>query len=80
MSTTVHTISSIERLALSRNGNPRFRMTFADGRVAETQSDASYGYAVGNPGHRPGDTIEVTWSRAGKIAFAKSVPEMAATS
>lgn len=67
------TILRIDRLPSSRNGNPRFRFTFTDGSAANLQSDAGYGYEVGNPGHREGDTLEFTFSRRGTVEYARPV-------
>jgi hypothetical protein len=64
---TYHTIASIERLNLSSNGNPRFRFQFGDGSSALSQSDAAFGYEVGNPGFRAGDRVGVKFSRAGRV-------------
>ena len=63
----VRTIASIERLPLSRMGNPRFHVMFTDGSGAMTQSDASIGYEIGNAGMREGCTVTVQFSRAGRI-------------
>jgi hypothetical protein len=68
------TISRIERLKNSVNGNPRFRIGFDDGSTAHSQSDASFGYAVGNPGMREGDAVTVEFSRAGKITHMAPKP------
>lgn len=60
------TIASLEKLKFSTNGNPRFRVTFTSGLVAQTQTDGSVGYAIENPEYR--DTpVVVTFSRAGRI-------------
>lgn len=65
---TDRTIESITRLKSSVNGNPRFRIAFTDGSSAITQSDAGFGYAVGNPGMREGCKVRVTFTRAGRIS------------
>lgn len=60
------TIASLERLRLSVNGNPRFRVTFTSGLVAQTQTDGSIGYAIENPEYRDVPVV-VTFTRAGRI-------------
>lgn len=67
MATDIKKIEHIERLNLSVYGNPRFRFTFSDGEVAQSMSDASFCYAVGNPGMRVGDTVGIEYTRAGRI-------------
>jgi hypothetical protein len=64
------TIASLERLRPSRNGNPRFRVTFTNGHVAQTQSDASISYAIENPEYRD-VPLHVEFSSAGKITHLK---------
>lgn len=74
------TIEAITRLPNSTNGNPRFRLAVAredDDGVLEmftTQSDASYGYEIGNPGHRVGDRVTFTLTKAGRISYGKAAP------
>lgn len=63
------TISRIERLNSSVNGNPRFRFHFTDATSAITSSDAAIGYEIGNPGYREGCTVAVEFTRAGRIAY-----------
>jgi hypothetical protein len=66
------TIASLERLRLSSNGNPRFRVTFTDGRQADTQTDASVNYGLENRQYQ-GVPIEVTFSPNGRIVAVKAV-------
>lgn len=61
------TITSLERLRLSVNGNPRFRVTFDNGLTAQTQSDAGFAYAIENPEYRD-VPLDVTLTRAGRIS------------
>lgn len=67
MASAIKRLETVERLKLSSYGNPRFRFTFSDGEVAQSQSDAAFCYAVGNPGMRAGDTVVIERSRAGRI-------------
>ena len=60
------TIDSLERLKLSVNGNPRFRVTFTDGTVAQTQTDSSIAYSLENPEYRNVPVV-VHFTRAGRI-------------
>lgn len=62
----VVTIASLERLPLSVKGNPRFRVTFTDGTVAQTQTDASVGYSIENPEYRRAP-VRVSFTPAGRI-------------
>jgi len=62
-------IDHVERLKLSANGNPRFRIYFTNGFSAPTQSDNSVGYSVSNylsidNRNRP---VIVTFTKAGFI-------------
>lgn len=60
------TIESLERLRLSVNGNPRFRVRFTNGTVAITQTDGSVGYEIDNPEYRDVPLL-VEFSRGGRI-------------
>ncbi len=64
-------IRAIERLTLSTNGNPRFRLALDDmlswADMAQTSSDYAFNYEIGNPGYRVGDWVYVTYSRAGRL-------------
>lgn len=63
---SVKTIASLERLKLSTNGNPRFRVTFTDGTIAQTQTDAAVGYSIENSEYRDVPVL-VSFTRAGCI-------------
>ena len=39
-------VESIERLNNSRNGNPRYKITFTNGIEGVTKSDAGFAYAM----------------------------------
>jgi hypothetical protein len=56
----VLTIVSIKRLKSSRNGNPNYLATFADGRSARTKADAYVGYDVQNSEYQ-GTPVLVTF-------------------
>lgn len=60
------TIATLERLKLSAMGNPRFRVTFTNGLVAQTQTDSSVGYSIENPEYRNVPVV-VSFTRAGRI-------------
>lgn len=68
----LRTISRIERLENSRNGNPRFRFFFDDATTNDLQSDAAFGYEVGNPGFREGDTVEVSFTDAERVSHMRT--------
>lgn len=63
----VKRIETTERLPNSRMGNPRWRVTFTDGTVAITTSDASISYAINNPEYRNND-VRVWLTEAGRIS------------
>lgn len=62
----VKTIASLERLKFSANGNPRFKVTFTDGTVAQTQTDGQIGYTLENSEYRD-VRVKVFYTRAGRI-------------
>ena len=69
MSTKTLTIEKIVRLESSVNGNPRYDISWKGGGDASiTSSDCAFAYSIGNPGYRVGDTVEVEFTRAGRIA------------
>ena len=64
------TITSLVRLYNSRNGNPRYRVTFDSGLVAETESDGAVNYGIGNSEYK--DTpLTVTLTKYGRITYIK---------
>ena len=69
----IRVIESYTRLNNSVNGNPRYRITFADGLTAQTASDHSFAYGVGNPDMREGSTVRVEFTRAGRISHMNPV-------
>lgn len=71
------TISRTKRLKNSANGNPRFHFHFDDATSAVLQSDSSFGYEVGNPGFREGDTVSVSFSHAGLVEYMRTTSEEA---
>ena len=44
--TQVSTLAKLERLVNSRNGNPRFKVTLANGQSGKTKTDAGFVYAI----------------------------------
>jgi hypothetical protein len=70
--TSTRIIHTIERLNNSMNGNPRYCIGFADGSEAVTSSDASFCYAIGNPGMRAGCTVTMIFTRAGRISHMEA--------
>lgn len=61
------TLTRIERLKSSVNGNPRFRLGFDDATSAITSSDYGFCYEIGNEGMREGDSVRVSTTAAGRI-------------
>lgn len=70
----VVTIASLERMKLSTNGNPRFRVTFTDGTVAQTQTDSSIAYAIENPEYRD-VPVKVSFTPAGRIWNVETIKD-----
>lgn len=68
----IKTIANLERLHNSKNGNPRYRVTFTDGTVFETAADASINYGITNREYRD-VPLEVTFSRNGRITYLAPV-------
>jgi hypothetical protein len=60
-------IVNLTRLQNSDNGSPRYRVTFDNGLVAQTQSDASINYGITNPEYR-NVPLDVYVTRSGKIS------------
>ena len=67
----IRRIQAIYRLNNSASGNPRYAIAFSDGESYISMSDASFCYAVGNPGMRVGDVVSVEFTRAGRIRYMK---------
>lgn len=65
-------IEKLELLNASRDGNPRWKVTFTDGTVMHTQSNASVNYGIENTEHR-NVPLTVTTSRAGRITHIEPV-------
>lgn len=69
----VQIIDRLERLNLSTNGNPRFRIFYRDGQTAITQSDAMVSYGLENR-ENLGVPVTVTATRAGRVYGVKPFP------
>jgi hypothetical protein len=65
------TITHLERLHNSVNGNPRFRITFDDGSTHLLSSDASLGYCITNTEYR--GALNVWLTKAGRVSYATPV-------
>lgn len=70
----VKRIKSLDRLPNSASGDPHYLVTFTDGSLAITQSDARFVDGITNPVNPEmrGDLI-VTYSRAGRITDMRPV-------
>lgn len=66
----VLTIASLERLQVSGNGSPRFKVTFTNGREARTEADSYVNYAIENSEYQ-GVPLEVAFSLTGRITHIK---------
>lgn len=73
--TAIKTIRSTSRHGTSVNGKPQYRVTFTDGTDALTSSDSAVAYEIQN-GEFRGVPVELTLTRAGRIAYARPVRAM----
>lgn len=73
MAQILKTIRDIRLGNLSVNGNPSWYVTFTDGSEARTSSDAAVSYEIGNPEMCVGSRVAVTYTRAGRIAYMRSI-------
>jgi hypothetical protein len=71
--TAVKTISRLERMPSSSNGNPRFRAYFTDGTDAATVVDADCAYGLENRENLAPNEVEVSFSRRGQIEYVTPV-------
>ena len=65
-------IARITRLNSSRNGNPRFQVSFTDGTVAPTGVDCAIAYGIQNSEYR-GVPLSVTFNSRGHILYVNIV-------
>lgn len=70
--TLVKTITHLERLRNSRDGNPAYRVTFADGTSARTAPDAACAGVLTNSEYRV-SAVKVTYD-GGQIATVELIP------
>ena len=60
------TISHVERVGTSTNGNPTYDIFFTDHETARTQTDASIGYEIPNS-EWEGARVKVAATAAGRV-------------
>ena len=70
--TFIDRIIGLERMPSSRNGNPRFRVSFADHCSAPTEVDGSVAYGIENRELRE-SPVEVTLTSRGHVSYLKAV-------
>jgi hypothetical protein len=70
--TEAKVIRRLERLRNSANGNPRFRVFFANGDVADTKPDADVAFGLGNRENMEPNEVIVTFER-GQIVNVQPV-------
>ena len=70
-STEVLTIDSLERLTNSREGGPRWRVTFTNARSAITDSGSQVGHVIDNSEFQ-NVPLEVTFNSKGKITAVRT--------
>ncbi len=63
----VSTLAKLERMRNSRNGNPRFKMTFDNGLSGQTSADDGQAYAVTDSW--VGKPVKFDWSMPRKNAI-----------
>lgn len=63
-------IVGTRRAGTSNMGNPSYWISFTDGTIARTQSDASIAYSATNRDQH-GVPLDVVFTRAGLIAYWK---------
>ena len=66
------TITRIQQINSSVNGNPRYRIGFDDATTAITASDYGFAYEIGNPGMRVGSTVGVDYTKRGRISWMQA--------
>lgn len=71
MTSAIRRVAKLDRLRNSRNGNPRYRVTFEDGSCARTKSDAEISYGITNPELR--GAVRVSFTPSGDIWDMKPV-------
>lgn len=69
----IRTIASIERMPSSRNGNPRYRLTFTDGTSLPTSPDSSLANEINNGEYQESRPVEFTVDGRGNITLAELV-------
>lgn len=62
------TITRLLKLSSTSHANPRWEVTFGEDDPVLTSSDVNDAYDIGRPGLRVGDTVHVSFTRAGRIA------------
>mgnify|MGYP000326434012 CR=1 FL=1 len=67
--TQVSALANLERLSNSRNGNPRFKVTLANGQCGKTKTDAGFAYAICD--HWQGKSVRAEYhiTQSGNIVF-----------
>lgn len=65
-------IIRIDRRRNSYNGNPAYRITFADGQAFNTASDSSFAYGIGNKDMREGSLV--TYEVGGRGTITRMGP------
>ena len=67
--TQVSTLAKLERLANSRNGNPRFKITLANGQSGKTKTDAGFAYAICDSWQGKTVRAEYHVTQSGNLSF-----------
>jgi hypothetical protein len=75
-STVVDTITNLERLNNSVNGNPRWRVLLANAGPKTTAPDAQVGHVIENSEYREGQ-VSVTLNPEGQIIRVKTLEKNA---
>lgn len=70
--TFVDRIVGLERMPSSKNGNSRWRVSFAEHASAPTEVDGSVAYGINNSEYRDVD-LAVTLNSRGHVAYLRPV-------
>lgn len=84
---TIETIASIDHATNSAHGCPNYwvrfhrtpseRLHIDPDRAYRTSDNSSSNWGLGsNPGVREGDRVQVTWTRAGRIAYVAGADDL----
>lgn len=68
-------VTDREKLRNSRDGNPQWLFTFADGTALKTKANTAWAYVADSPEYAPGETITVLVNGRGSIDWCEPINE-----